>query len=268
VSSEVQSPQQIRAARVVALELELARPELMLLVGGAMRWDYEIDGPIVVLRRSDLEWELGRPEPTHSKREVIDAAFHIFEAVQSRLQGFAGVDFPVPGRRDPWLLQVLAKRALRDWLEVHEVRSVQRRTAGQYPLTICFGQSGRLAYEAAAGVKGLPAREVRELARGAASTQDLRLPGESCSHGDGCGRTHPESHSPHRLFKLYCDRCSKLAGNRQREVERRAWADLHGRSTGKGTHECSCGRTFESTRTGQFRCPDCARRHREQPQRK
>jgi hypothetical protein len=264
MGSEVLSPQEINELHRAALRRELENPQPALAIGGAMCWAYDLDEAIPVLRRSQIEYELGLARRTDSVEAIRETAIPVLAAVHEKLAHFAGTDLPVFDRLTPWRLQAMAKVVLLDRLgEAPAVRAVQREAAGERPLTICFGHTARLAYEAMAGVKGLPTREVRARARGAAVARDLRLPAEFYSHGDGCGRVHPESQSPHRLFKLYCARCAKLAGNRQRDVERRAWADLEGRSIGKGTHECPCGKRFQSTRTGQFRCPDCRQLHRQ-----
>lgn len=264
MSSEVQSAYEIREMEIRLLQLELERPLSPLAIGGSMCWSYEIADAIVVLRRSQLEGQLGLVERRHSIDEVVEAARVVFAAVEDRLWIFFEADRPVHARTEPWRLQTLAKYALLERVGlVREVRAVQREAAGDAPLTVCFGRSQRSAYEVVVGAKGLPAAKLQRKARELAAARETALPGHSYSRGDGCGRAHFESTSPYRLLTRYCSRCAKQAGNRQRAIERRYWAEADGHAGGRGTDECtSCREKFESTRPNQRRCPKCRESHR------
>lgn len=232
---EVQSANESRDLEITVLELELKRPLPAVAVGGAMCWTYDIADAVVALRRSELEARLGRVNRMQSVKEITQAARTVFTAVEDRLRIFAAAAHPVHAPLDPWRLQTMAKCVLRDRLgSVHLVRDVQREAAGDEPLTP-FGRPQRSAYEVAAGAKGLSSTELRRRAQQVAAERNLGPPGLSYSHGDGCGRTHFESQSPYKLFTVYCPRCRKMGGNRQRAVERRLWARAEGRSGGEAS---------------------------------
>lgn len=262
--SEVQSAQQIRELESTLLQLELDHPVAPLAIGGPMCWSYDIDDAITVLRRAILEARLGLL--AGQKLEQVKGAAHIvFAAVEDRLRPFAGADSAVPAHLYPWRLQTMAKVVLLDVLgKPSAVRAVQIHAAEGDPLTVCFGLSRRIAYQAPLRVKGLRAAELRNRARDALASQSIvRLPGVSYSHGDGCGRTHHESRSHSRLFKLYCERCTKHSSNRQKRLESEFWAEAQGRLGARGPAKCSvCDETFERTRPNQKRCLRCRRNHR------
>jgi hypothetical protein len=244
------------------LERELEVPLEPQMIGGGMCSLYDIDDAIGVLRRTEIEARLGLPH-AHGVEEVTEAARVVFAAVEDRLTTFAEYDGRVPGHATLWRLQILAKKALYDVLgSVPGVRRVQVSVSHAWPLTVCFGLPRRLAYEAALGVRGLGAHDLRDRAEKEIEKQEhFRLPRVSWSHGDGCHKAHPESRSLHHLLKAYCESCAKTSGNKQRRLEATFWAEKNGRPY-RGTDYCSvCGTSFEKTRPDQQRCPECRRLH-------
>lgn len=260
LASEVQTAQQAQELFLELLRLELQRPTNPVAIGGSMCWAYPIEAEVAVLRRSQIEAQLHlRHQATGA--ETVDAGRTIFAAVDDHLRG-CGFDLPVAWLIYVWRLQKMAKDALLDVLgQSSAVRAVQDSAAEGRPLTVCIGRGTRFAYEAALGLRGLSAKDLRARAADAIAAGELtRLPSVSRSHGDGCGRVHFESESPYHLFSLYCDRCASSSGNKQRTLERRFWAEKYGQLLGLA--HCPCGKKYIRSRTNQTRCPDCQRMHR------
>jgi hypothetical protein len=263
-SSEVQSAHEIERLERTLLALELRYPQAAAAIGGPIVWAHPIDTAVTILRRSEIEAMLGVAKRRHSIEETCAAGADVFAAVQSHIEPFEGLDFAVATHTYAWRLQTMAKRVLREVLgSVSETREIQAAAAGPRPLTVCFGRSSAVAYEAALGVRRTPASELQRMAReNIEEGRLLRLPGVRKSHGDGCHRAHPESKIPNRLFKAYCDGCATGSGNRQRALERAFHPGGRYFENGDVKTHCACGNEFVRTRSNQTRCPECRREHR------
>lgn len=260
-SSEVQSAHQTRAIALQLLEIELGQPTLAAAIGGPLVWDYDLEEAVHVLRTVEIEAALGAVHRA-AVSEITGSASLVFAAVQDHLRPLRG--YPDPLLVHSWRLQSLAKRALLDITgRSTAVRKLQAEAVEDEPLTVCFGRAYRTAFEAAIGLRGASASELSSAATALAANDRLpMLPRIWWSHGDGCGTVHCESTSTQRLLTIYCNRCAKLSGNKQRRVERFFWAQRHGAAGGLRNGMCGCGNGFERTRANQTRCPECRRQHR------
>ena len=77
-ASEVQSAAEIAATTRWLLEHELDRPAEPAAIGGLMCWLYDIDEPVLILRRAQIESLLGRTHKYESDK-IKEAAVAVFE---------------------------------------------------------------------------------------------------------------------------------------------------------------------------------------------
>jgi hypothetical protein len=185
----------------------------------------------------------------------------VLRAVNERLAPFAGSEWPVPEHVFCWRAQSLAKRELaKVLLSNAAVLRLHQTLTDAGPYTVCVGRFARSVRRSALDGNRIW-QEAVERAK-AESRPTVTLPGWAPSHGDGCGRVHPESTAPHGLFACYCAGCSTRAGNKQRDGERRLLREAElGHPIWAGV--CSaCDEPFERTRPNQKRCVSCRAGHR------